>query len=60
MVVVSLMTEVPPLQQIRGLTYGTVSQEEKAKSRSSWTWGDVAASLLVIAIIIGAYVYFNG
>jgi SSS family solute:Na+ symporter len=60
MIVVSYMTKAPSLEQIQGLTYGTVSAEDKAQSRSSWTWADVAASIAVLGAILAAYLYFNG
>jgi len=60
MVVVSYLTEAPSLEKIKGLTYGTVSEEDRRRSRSSWGWGEVAASALVLVVILGAYLYFNG
>ena len=60
MVLVSLMTEAPDLAKLHGLTYGTVTDEHRLQSRTSWDWRDVAASAVVLAIILGAYLYFNG
>jgi SSS family solute:Na+ symporter len=60
MIAVSYLTEAPPLEQIQGLTYGTVSAEEKLRSRSSWNRADVAASVVVLLVILAAYLYFNG
>jgi SSS family solute:Na+ symporter len=60
MIVVSYMTEAPSAERIQGLTYATVSAEDKAKSRASWSWGDVAASVAVLLAILAAYLYFNG
>jgi SSS family solute:Na+ symporter len=60
MVVVSFMTAAPSLEKLSGLTYGTVTEEDKLKSRSSWSWGDVAASVAVVLVILAAYLYFNG
>jgi len=60
MVVVSLATEPPALDRISGLTYGTISQEDRMRSRSSWSYGDVAASVVVVLVIIAAYLYFSG
>jgi hypothetical protein len=42
------------------LTYGTVTAEDRAKSRGSWSSGDVLASIAVVAIIVVAYLYFQG
>jgi SSS family solute:Na+ symporter len=60
MVVVSYLTEAPAYEKISGLTYGTVTEEHKRSSRSSWTFRDVAVSGLVLMLILGAYLYFSG
>ena len=60
MVVVSRMTEEPDYERIRSLTVETVTQEDRAKSRASWGAKEVAGSLLVLACILGAYLYFRG
>jgi SSS family solute:Na+ symporter len=57
---VSYATEAPDPQQIAGLTYATVSHEDRLESRRSWGWGEVATSGLVIAAILVAYLYFTG
>ncbi len=60
MVVVSHMTAPPDYQHISGLTYGTLTDEDRAESRSSWNWKDVAASALVLVLILAAYLFFTG
>ena len=60
MVVVSLITKPPSEEQINGLTYGTVSDADKQKSRSSWSWVDVAGSAAVLGAILAAYLFFVG
>lgn len=60
MIVVSYMTEAPSEEQLKGLTYGTVSAEDKQKTRSSWNRLDVIASGAVLALILMAYLYFSG
>lgn len=60
MVVVSHLTPAPDYAKIQGLTYGTATDEDRARTRASWNWRDVAASLVVMAFIIGAYLYFRG
>jgi SSS family solute:Na+ symporter len=60
MVGVSYATRPPSLEQIQGLTFGTVTREQRQQSRSSWSWGDVATSGLVLAAIAAAYLYFTG
>jgi SSS family solute:Na+ symporter len=60
MVGVSLATAPPSLEKIQGLTYGTVTPEQRLQSRRSWSTADVAASVLVLLVILAAYLYFNG
>jgi len=60
MILVSHATEKPDYEKIRGLTYGTESDEDRQKSRASWTATDVIFSAVVLAIIIAAYLYFRG
>jgi SSS family solute:Na+ symporter len=60
MVVISHMTAEPDPQQIRSLTFETVTVEDRASTRASWTWREVAGSALVLLCILGAYLYFRG
>jgi SSS family solute:Na+ symporter len=60
MVVVSYLTEPPSYEKISGLTYGTTTIEDREKSRSSWTKTDVISSIILLAIIVMAYMYFTG
>jgi SSS family solute:Na+ symporter len=60
MIVVSYLTEKPSYDKIVGLTYGTVTAENKRESRSSWTTADLIASGIVLALILSAYLYFTG
>lgn len=60
MIAVSYLTDPPALERIQGLTYGTATEEQRRRTRESWTWADVAASALVLACIAAAYLYFTG
>jgi SSS family solute:Na+ symporter len=60
MVVVSYMTAKPQYEQISGLTFGTLTERDRAEARRSWNWIDVSTSIGVLAIIITSYVYFSG
>jgi SSS family solute:Na+ symporter len=59
MIVVSYLTEPPSYEKIKGLTYGTRTAEDRAKSRASWSYVDIIASAIVLAIIAAAYLYFR-
>ena len=60
MVVVSHLTDPPDYHKIAGLTYGTLTDEDRAASRLSWDWRDVALTALVLVLIVAAYLYFTG
>jgi SSS family solute:Na+ symporter len=57
---VSYTSPAPSYEQIQGLTFGTLSEANKAESRASWSMKDVAASAVVLVLIIAAYLYFTG
>jgi len=58
--VVSYMTEEPDYKKIQGLAFGTVSDEDKAASKGSYSKLDIIASSLVMVLILCAYLYFRG
>jgi len=60
MVVVSHMTAEPDYERIRNLTFETTTGEDRANTRASWSWREVAGSALVLVCILGAYLYFRG
>jgi solute:Na+ symporter, SSS family len=60
MVVVSYMTAEPDYIRIRSLTYGTVTHEDRTRTRASWSWQEVAGSAFILTCIIGGYLYFRG
>ena len=60
MIGVSYATEAPSESQIQGLTFATVSPAQGAETRASWNQWDVINSGLVLALILAAYLYFNG
>ena len=60
MVAVSYATAPPSPEQLAGLTYSTVTVEDRAQSRGSWDRWDVLASGVVLLLILAAYLYFRG
>jgi SSS family solute:Na+ symporter len=60
MVLVSYLTEEPAYSKINGLTYGTLTDEDRRTSRASWNKWDVIASGAVLVAILAAYLYFRG
>jgi SSS family solute:Na+ symporter len=60
MIVVSYLTAAPAYDKIKGLTYGTLTDEDRRESRASWNQWDVIASIGVLVAIAAAYLYFRG
>jgi SSS family solute:Na+ symporter len=60
MVAVSHMTAPPSYERIAGLTRGTLTAEHIEASRRSWGAPDIVATLVVLAAILTAYIYFSG
>ncbi|HYO25136.1 MAG TPA: sodium:solute symporter [Lacipirellulaceae bacterium] len=60
MIVVSYLTAAPNEKQIEGLTFATITPEQRRESRASWNAVDVIASCAVLAAIVAAYLYFTG
>jgi solute:Na+ symporter, SSS family len=59
MIAVSYATP-PPEARLSGLTYATVTAEQRRETRRSWSHWDVVNSGVVLALILAAYLYFTG
>jgi len=59
MIGVSYATEAPDPRRIEGLTYGTVTDEQRGETSDSWDRSDVSATILVLLGILLAYLYFS-
>jgi SSS family solute:Na+ symporter len=57
---VSYITAPPQEKQIVGLTFATVTAEQRQRTRTSWDRRDVITSAVVLLFILAAYLYFNG
>ncbi len=57
---VSYLTKQPDYAKISGLTFSTMTPEDKRANRASWTTGDVVQAVVLVALIIAIYVYFSG
>lgn len=60
MVIASLLSAPPSPAKIEGLTYSTVTSEDREATRASWTKWDVIHSCTVVVLILAVYAYFNG
>ncbi len=59
-VVVSSLGKRPSEAQLAGLTFATLSKEDKAANKLSYGLPDILASVFVVAVIIGILIYFTG
>ena len=57
---VSYATRKPDYASIEGLTYSTLTAEDRRASRASWNAKDVVLSVLLVLIILAIYIYFRG
>ncbi|AOW20580.1 sodium:solute symporter [Urechidicola croceus] len=57
---VTLSTDPPNYEAIRGLSFGTLTAEDKELSKGSYTTIDIVLSALLILIVIGILTYFTG
>jgi len=60
MVLVSYATPTPDYASFAGLTMDTVNEKQQLETRSSYNKTDIAATILVLILIVAAYLYFNG
>jgi SSS family solute:Na+ symporter len=56
--VVSQFTKQAEASQIQGLTFASISPEQKAATRASWNHWDVAHTLIILGITTAFYIYF--
>ncbi|OIQ38428.1 MAG: Na+/glucose cotransporter [Bacteroidetes bacterium MedPE-SWsnd-G1] len=59
-VTVSLVTAAPNYEAIKGLAFGTLSEEQKAANKDSFDTIDVVLSVILVVVVIGILTYFVG
>ena len=58
-IAVSHLTVPQTAAQIAGLTYASISEEDRKELRASWNWVDVTSSAVVLGLVLMLYVYFS-
>ena len=58
--IVSYSTKQPDYAKISGLTFSTMTAEDKRANRASWTTADVVQAVVLVGLIIAIYAYFTG
>jgi SSS family solute:Na+ symporter len=59
-IIVSYATRQPDYAKISGLTFSTLTEEDRRANRATWSAKDVVLSVLLVAMIIAVYLYFTG
>jgi SSS family solute:Na+ symporter len=57
--VVSLLTKAPAYEEIEGLTFGTLSMEDRAENKASYGIGDIVATVVIVLIIAWIMITFS-
>jgi len=58
-VTASLLGDPPPPEKTRGLTYADATDEDRRINRASWNALDVLATVVVLGLVLGLYLYFS-
>ncbi|MDP6044063.1 MAG: sodium:solute symporter [Phycisphaerae bacterium] len=58
-VLISLITPRQSEEKISGLTYSSMTDADRKELRESWNFFDVLVTVLVLATIVGIYIYFS-
>ena len=58
-ITVSLVSRAPDYEHIKGLAFGTLTEEQKAANKDSYDTIDVVLSVLLVIIVIGVLSYFT-
>ncbi|HBU78519.1 MAG TPA: Na+/glucose cotransporter, partial [Muricauda sp.] len=53
-------TAPPNYATIKGLSFGTLSPEDRINSKGSYSTIDIVLSVLLVVIVIGILSYFTG
>jgi hypothetical protein len=52
------VTPKAPAAKIAGLTYGSITSAEQAEQRRSYGFWEIFHTCVVLAIIVGVYIFF--
>ena len=56
---VSLLTSQPDYQKIQGLSYGTLSAQDRLDAEHSYSTIDIILSFVLVLIVIGILLFFS-
>lgn len=55
----SFSAPAPSAEKLRGLTYGTLTADDRREIRASWNKTDVIATVIVLGLVAAFYLYFS-
>ena len=58
-IVVSLNSPAPDAERISGLTFASLTADDKRQVRASWSRMDVIATCVVLGLVVVFYLYFS-
>jgi solute:Na+ symporter, SSS family len=58
-VLISLATSPPSEEKVRGLTYASVTAQQRNESRASWGAPEVLGTVVVLGLVATVYIYFS-
>jgi SSS family solute:Na+ symporter len=56
--VVSRFTKAATAEQLQGLTFSSITSEQRAASRASWNNWDLFHTGVILALTVAFYIYF--
>jgi SSS family solute:Na+ symporter len=56
--IVSLFTPKADEKRIEGLTFASSTAEQRAATRASWNYWDVAHTAVILGVVVAFYIYF--
>ena len=59
-IAISALSKAPAYEKIQNLTYQTITEEEKRNNKVSYNWVDIAVSVVILIIVAGVMIFFNG
>ncbi len=58
-IIFSYTAPAPEKQQIEGLVYGSLTDQDRVEIRKSWDKFDVILTVIVLGLVVGMYLYFS-
>ena len=60
LITVSLITETPQYERLKGLTFGTLTEEQRQENRASYGTWEIVGTVVVVVIVAYVMITFRG